>query len=99
MSLTPQDVDKVAKLARLEITAEERERYAKQLNAILDHAAGLSKADVTGVQPTAHILPLKNVWREDALKPSLPREQALANASDKAKGCFRVPKIIDTGED
>jgi aspartyl-tRNA(Asn)/glutamyl-tRNA(Gln) amidotransferase subunit C len=98
MSLTSKDVDHVAKLARLEITAEERERYTQQLNAILDHAAGLSKADVKGVEPTAHILPLKNIWREDALKPSLPREQALANASDKAKGCFRVPKIIDNGE-
>lgn len=95
MSLTAKDVDHVAKLARLEITEEERERYAKQLNAILDHAAGLNKADVAGVQPTAHILPLKNVWREDVVMPSLPRETALANAGDKSKGCFRVPKIIE----
>jgi aspartyl-tRNA(Asn)/glutamyl-tRNA(Gln) amidotransferase subunit C len=85
----------VAKLARLEITDDERERYTNQLNAILDHAAGLQKADVAGVEPTAHILPLKNVWREDVVQPSLPREAALANAGDKSKGCFRVPKIIE----
>lgn len=95
MSLTAKDVDHVAKLARLEITADERERYASQLNAILEHADGLAKADVQGVEPTAHILPLKNVWRPDAVTPSLPREEVLANAPDKAKGCFRVPKILE----
>ena len=95
MPLTPQDVDHVAKLARLEITADERERYASQLNAILEHADGLAKADVQGVEPTAHILPIKNVWREDVVTPSLPREEVLANAPDKAKGCFRVPKILE----
>lgn len=95
MTLRAEDVDHVAKLARLEITDEERGRYTRQLNAILDHAAGLQKADVAGVEPTAHILPLRNVWREDEPKPPLPREQVLANAPDKAKGCFRVPKIIE----
>ena len=95
MSLTAKDVDHVAKLARLEITEAERERYTVQLNAILEHADGLAKADVSGVQPTAHILPLKNVWREDIVKPSLPREDVLANAPDKSKGSFRVPKILE----
>ena len=95
MSLTQEQVQKVAKLARLEITAEEGERYAKQLNAILEHAEGLARLDVSKVEPTAHVLPLKNVWRQDEVKPSLPREEALANAPDKAKGCFRVPKIIE----
>jgi aspartyl-tRNA(Asn)/glutamyl-tRNA(Gln) amidotransferase subunit C len=95
MALSQQDVDHVAKLARLEITPEERERYQKQLNAILEHAAGIASLDVSEVPPTAHILPLSNVWREDRVLPSLPREEALANAPDKAKGCFRVPKIIE----
>ena len=95
MALTAKDVNHVAKLARLEITADERERYASQLNAILEHADGLAKADVQGVEPTAHILPIKNVWREDVVTPSLPREEVLANAPDKAKGCFRVPKILE----
>lgn len=95
MALTPQDVDKVADLARLEISPEERERYTVQLNAILEHAQDIAKLDVSQVRPTAHILPLQNVWREDVNKPCLPREEALANAPDKSKGCFRVPKIIE----
>lgn len=95
MALTSQDVDKVADLARLEISPEERERYAKQLSAILDHAQDIAKLDVSQVLPTAHVLPLQNVWREDVNTPSLTREEALANAPDKSKGCFRVPKIIE----
>jgi aspartyl-tRNA(Asn)/glutamyl-tRNA(Gln) amidotransferase subunit C len=95
MALTEKDVDHVAKLARLEISAQERSLYTKQLGAILEHADGLAKVDVSGVEPTAHILPLKNVFREDLSRPSMPREQILANAPDKAKGSFRVPKIIE----
>ena len=95
MALTSADVDKVAILARLEISPEERERYAKQLSAILDHAQDIAKLDVSQVPPTAHILPMQNVWRADVNTPCLPREEALANAPDKSKGCFRVPKIIE----
>jgi aspartyl-tRNA(Asn)/glutamyl-tRNA(Gln) amidotransferase subunit C len=95
MALTEQDVDHVARLARLEITPEERTRYRGQLNAILDHAAGIAGLDVSQVAPTAHILPIHNIWREDAIQAGLSREEALANAPDKAKGCFRVPKIIE----
>lgn len=95
MGLSERDVDHVARLARLEITAEERGRYLKQLNAVLEHASGLALLDVTGVEPTAHILPLSDVWREDTPAPGLTREEALANAPDKSKGCFRVPKIME----
>jgi aspartyl-tRNA(Asn)/glutamyl-tRNA(Gln) amidotransferase subunit C len=95
MALSEEDVDHVARLARLEITAEERARYRGQLNAILDHAAGIAGLDLSSVPPTAHILPLNNVWRDDAVRPGLSREEALANAPDKSKGCFRVPKIIE----
>ena len=95
MALSEKDVDHVARLARLEITPEERARYQKQLNAILEHAAGIAGLDVTQVPPTAHILPLNNVWRADVVLPGLSREEALANAPDKAKGCFRVPKILE----
>jgi aspartyl-tRNA(Asn)/glutamyl-tRNA(Gln) amidotransferase subunit C len=95
MALSEQDVDHVAELARLDITPEERARYRTQLNAILDHAADIAGLDVSAVAPTAHILPIHNVWREDLVQPGLSREDALANAPDKAKGCFRVPKIIE----
>lgn len=95
MSLTEKDVEHVAKLARLEISADEKVLYTKQLAAILEHADGLSKLDVSNVKPTAHILPLQNVFREDVIVGSMPREQILANAPDKSKGSFRVPKIIE----
>ncbi|MGH7443010.1 MAG: Asp-tRNA(Asn)/Glu-tRNA(Gln) amidotransferase subunit GatC [bacterium] len=95
MGLTEKDVDHVATLARLDISDSERARYALQLSAVLEHADDLAKLDLTGVPPTAHILPLNNVWRLDEIAPGLSRDEALANAPDKAKGCFRVPKIIE----
>jgi aspartyl-tRNA(Asn)/glutamyl-tRNA(Gln) amidotransferase subunit C len=95
MSLTIQDVQKVARLARLELSLAEMEQTTKQLGAILEYAEKLNVLDITNVEPTAHVLPIQNVLREDVLKPSLPREQALANAPDPAKGCFRVPKILE----
>ncbi|HTB21187.1 MAG TPA: Asp-tRNA(Asn)/Glu-tRNA(Gln) amidotransferase subunit GatC [bacterium] len=95
MALSEKDVDHVARLARLEITHEERGLYQKQLNAILGHAADIAGLDLSAVPPTAHILPLSNVWREDAVHAGLSREEALANAPDRSKGCFRVPKIIE----
>jgi len=68
VSLSEKDVDHVARLARLEITHEERNLYQKQLNAILDHAADIAGLDLSAVPPTAHILPLSNVWRADAVQ-------------------------------
>ncbi len=96
MALSEKDVESVARLARLEVSADERALYAKQLSVILDHAAGLNKADTKDVKATAHVLDLSNVWREDTVTPSLPREAVLANAPDKIKGCFRVPQIIES---
>ena len=95
MGLTEKDVEHVARLARLEITAEEKARYTGQLANILGHAEELKTVDVTQVQPTFHVLPMKNVFREDSVKPSLKREEVLQNAPDKSKGAFRVPKIIE----
>jgi aspartyl-tRNA(Asn)/glutamyl-tRNA(Gln) amidotransferase subunit C len=93
--LTIKDVRHVARLARLELSEAEEQAYAQQLGAILGYAQNLDALDVKGVEPTAHVLPLKNVLRPDVLEPSLPREQVLANAPDPAKGCFRVPKILE----
>jgi len=93
--LTIKDVRHVARLARLELSEAEEQAYAQQLGAILGYTQNLDALDVKGVEPTAHVLPLKNVLRPDVLEPSLPREQVLANAPDPAKGCFRVPKILE----
>jgi aspartyl-tRNA(Asn)/glutamyl-tRNA(Gln) amidotransferase subunit C len=95
MALTEKDVDHVAKLARLEISAAERELYTKQLSAILGHAAELNQVETKDTAPTFHVLPLTNVLRTDVVVPSMEREAILSNAPDKSKGCFRVPKIIE----
>jgi aspartyl-tRNA(Asn)/glutamyl-tRNA(Gln) amidotransferase subunit C len=95
MAITEKDVDYVAKLARLEISGDERALYTRQLDAILGHAAELNAVDTTAVVPTLHVLPLNNVTRADRVSPSMAREEILSNAPDKSKGCFRVPKIIE----
>lgn len=90
-------VRNVAKLGRLKLTAAELARYATQLTAILGYVAQLKEADVAGVEPMAHPLPLKNVLREDVVKPGLPVEAVLANAPAKDGEFFAVPKVLDTG--
>ena len=94
MILSREEVEHVALLARLELTAEEKEAYTRQLNAILDFMQQLNELDTSNVEPMAHVLPLVNVMREDEVKPGLSREAALAGAPDQDKGQFRVPKIV-----
>ena len=89
------DVDHVARLARLELRAEERERMRGQLEAILGYVDQLRRIDVEGVEPTAHVLPLGNVTREDQVRPSCPAEVMLANAPDSEAEQFGVPRILE----
>lgn len=95
MKITVKDTLDVALLARLELTNEDIEMYTKQLDAILEYVAVLDSADTSNVQPTAHVLPLKNVMRKDQIVPSLDRELALANAPVQEDGYFKVPKIME----
>jgi aspartyl-tRNA(Asn)/glutamyl-tRNA(Gln) amidotransferase subunit C len=82
----------VARLARLELTEEEVERFAGELSHVLDHIGTIAElGDLEGVEPTSHVIAVENVLREDEPRPSLPREVALANAPDAAAGGFRVP--------
>ena len=92
--ISPADVAHVARLARLELTVEEQERFAEQLGAVLDHAADVESLDTEGVPPTAHPLPLHNVLREDVPRPSLDREEVLAQAPDVEQHRFKVPSIL-----
>jgi aspartyl-tRNA(Asn)/glutamyl-tRNA(Gln) amidotransferase subunit C len=92
-----EQVMKVAKLARLKISQADAARYATQLTDILGYVAQLKSVDVTGVEPMAHPLPLKNVLREDVVTPSLPLDAVLANAPAKDGPFFAVPKVLDTG--
>lgn len=85
----------VARLARIELSAEEEARLGSQLGNILGYIEKLKEVDVTGVEPTAHAFPLANVVRPDVVEPSLPHEEALRNAPKRAGGLFVVPKIVE----
>ena len=91
MTISRDEVLHVARLARLELPVDELERFAEQLSAILEAVGKVSELDLAGVEPTSHPLDLVNRWAEDEPRPSLPREEALANAPDPADGSFRVP--------
>ncbi|CAM3583694.1 Asp-tRNA(Asn)/Glu-tRNA(Gln) amidotransferase subunit GatC [Hydrogenibacillus schlegelii] len=95
VAITREQVEHVADLARLSLTPEEAERLTEQLNQILAFAHKLNELDTSGVEPTSHVLPLANVMRDDEVRPSIPREEALKNAPDHADGLFRVPKAIE----
>lgn len=88
------DVAHVARLARLELSPEELERYTEQLAVVLDHAADIAALDLRGVEPTAHPLPLVNVLRDDVVRPSLARDEVLAQAPSAEDDRFRVPRIL-----
>jgi aspartyl-tRNA(Asn)/glutamyl-tRNA(Gln) amidotransferase subunit C len=89
------DVEHVARLARLALTPDELERMRAQLNAILVHIDALKAVDTAGVEPTSHAVPVINVMREDEPSPSLPADAMLANAPDRSGEFFRVPRIIE----
>lgn len=89
----------MAELARLALYDHEVDELAAQLSRILDHMEKLRGLDTAGVPPTAHVLELRNMWREDVVRPGLPLEDALANAPEREGNCFKVPKIVDTGGD
>ena len=95
MGISAKDVETLALLARIQLSNEERARFAGQLDGILSYVEKLKQADTEGVPPTSHVLPLNNVFREDQLQPSLPTNQALANAPEREGPYFKVPKIID----
>ena len=93
--ITKRDVEYVAKLARLRLSEKEKEKFTKQLDQILKYVDKLNELDTEKVKPTSHVLPLKNVFREDKIWKSLKIEKVLENAPEKVKGFFKVPKIIE----
>ena len=95
MKISKKDVGHVARLARLRLTEEEKEKFGKQLNQILKYVEKLNELDTENVEPTSHVVPLQNVLREDEVKPSLPVEDVLSNAPDKKGNYFKVPRIIE----
>jgi len=95
MKITLQEVEHVARLARLALSEEEKEQMRSQLDRILGYIEKLDQLDTSAVEPTSHVIPMTNVFRDDALLPSLSREEALANGPDRQEGFFRVPRIIE----
>jgi aspartyl-tRNA(Asn)/glutamyl-tRNA(Gln) amidotransferase subunit C len=90
-------VQKVAKLARLELTDAEVEEFTGQLGAILEYIQKINGLDTQNVEPLAHCLPISNVLRDDCVRESLGTEKALANAPERDEMFFKVPKILDEG--
>ncbi len=90
-----EDVEHVARLARLHLSDDEKERMRVQLDAILAYIDKLTALDIEGVEPTSHAVPLVNVMRDDEPAPSMPQHDALANAPDRSGEFFRVPRIIE----
>lgn len=88
-------VERVAHMARLALTEEEIALFQAQLGSILEYAQAVNELDTEGVEPTAHAVAVTNVLRDDAVRPSLPKEAVLANAPDAQDGCFRVPRIME----
>jgi aspartyl-tRNA(Asn)/glutamyl-tRNA(Gln) amidotransferase subunit C len=95
MSLSNADVAKVAILARLRLAPDEIAMFTEQLNSIVDYVAQLKELDTTGVEPLAHGIELRNVFREDVRGPALDREQALANAPRRDRVGFLVPAVLE----
>jgi aspartyl-tRNA(Asn)/glutamyl-tRNA(Gln) amidotransferase subunit C len=92
--ISPEEVAYVARLARLALTPDELERFTGQLGAVLEHAQDVAALDTAGVPPTAHPLPLANVWREDVVVAGLDRDEVLGQAPSVEADRFRVPRIL-----
>ncbi len=89
-------VNQVARLARLDLSEDERTRFAEQLGRILEYCAKLDELDTSEVEPTSHVIAMTNVFRDDVVAPSLPRDAVLASAPAHESGFFKVPPVIET---
>ena len=95
MSIERETLDHIARLARLDLDEDERERMRAELTQILGHAEKIQSLNLDAVEPTSHALRIRNVVRADGVTPSLSREEALANAPEAEDGRFKVPRIIE----
>ncbi len=95
MDITQKEVEHVAKLARLELSEDEKGTFTRQLSAILTYMDQLKTLDTRDVEQTMTVLPTENVFRDDQVRPSLPQEKALANAPEQADCFFRVTRFLE----
>ncbi len=94
-TLTLADVEKIAMLARLHLTTEEKEKYRQQLSAVLDYVAAIDELDLDDLPPTTHAVSQHNILRPDRVSEALPVEQALANAASTAENQFAIQAVLD----
>ncbi len=96
MGITKKEIQYVADLARLSLSDEETERLAKDMDSIIRYSMDkLKELDTESVKPMEHVLPIRNVFREDVCDKSSSREDVLQNAPSAENGCFRVPKVVE----
>jgi len=93
--ISRKEVEKVADLARLYLDEKEKQVMTKQLNAILEYVEKLNEVNTENIEPLAHIIDVSNAFRQDEVIHDFTRDEALQNAPSEAKGCFKVPKIIE----
>ena len=93
--LSRQEVEHVARLARMELPGEELQRVGSELNRILGHFNRLQELDTDDVEPTSHAIPMTNVLREDEVGESLPTDYVIANAPERSDEFFKVPRIVE----
>lgn len=94
MKITEKDMEQLAFMSRLDLTAEDKAAFTKSLTESLIYMDMLKKLNTSSVEPAGHVLPIKNVFREDKLQPSMGKELALANAPEEEEGSFKVPRIV-----
>ncbi len=96
MEITKKDIQYVADLARLNLSEEETDRLARDMDSIIRYSMDkLKELDTDGVMPMEHVLPIRNVFREDTCEKSFNREEMLQNAPASDSGCFKVPKVVE----
>jgi aspartyl-tRNA(Asn)/glutamyl-tRNA(Gln) amidotransferase subunit C len=96
MRLTRQDIDSVAYLSRLELAEDEKDKLAGHINRLLENFEKLQELDTESIEPTSHVIPVFNVFREDKSRPSLPADDVVSNGPQVADHCFVVPRVVET---
>ncbi len=95
MKITDEMIDYIGILARLELSGEEKETAKTEIEKIINYMDILNTLDTEGIEAMSHAFPVKNVFREDVVEPSVDRETILKNAPDEKDGCFKVPKTVE----
>ncbi len=95
MKVTKETIEHVADLARLNLTETEKERLTSEMEKIISYVDKLNELDTSDIKPMEHVIPIRNVFREDRAEKSADREKILANAPVSEDGCFKVPKVVE----